>query len=211
MTEVLAIGKRSNNAQLIEEAAQLGYLDGLVIDLTYGEGKFWTRFRPDEERFVTNDLHKPAELRLDFCDTRLDAERYDAVVFDPPYKLAGRRDTFDAAKGAQSMDSRYGTGGSYVPIGRTAELIDCGTREACRISRRFVLVKCMDQVASGRIHWQTDDVTATAKSCGFRKLDSLILPGGRKQSPKRRQVHARRNYSTLLVFVRETKRKGKAQ
>lgn len=198
MGEVLAIGQHSNNAQLIEDAAQLGYLDGLVLDPTYGEGKFWSRFRPTD--FATNDLHKPADLSYDFCNVGLNDDTFDAVVFDPPYKLAGKRDDGGLTDGDITMEGRYGTGGEYVPTRKVAELLVCGTQEACRLSRRFVLVKCMDQVASGRVHWQTDDVTAAAAACGFRKADSFMLKRSRAQDLKRRQVHARRNYSTLLVF-----------
>lgn len=207
MTEVLAIGKWSNNAQLIEGAAQLGYLDGSVIDLTYGEGKFWSRFRPDD--LLTNDLHKQADIHVDFCNTGQADQDFDAVVFDPPYKLAGRRSDRRQNDGLHMMDGRYGTGGDYVPLRNVQQLLVDGTTEACRISRRFVLVKCMDQVSSGRIRWQTDDVTGAATAAGFRKADSLMLKRGRAQDKRRRQVHARRNYSTLLVFVRIPKRRGK--
>ena len=37
------------NADLIEQVRKLGYLDGSVIDLTYGDnGGWWKRWRPDD-------------------------------------------------------------------------------------------------------------------------------------------------------------------
>lgn len=93
---VMAISTARNNAELIEECAQLGYLTDtdLVLDPTYGLGRFWTR-------------------------------------------------------------------------------------------------------------WQTIEFTNHAVGLGSRLVDQLHLPSYRPQPAGRRQVHARRNYSTLLVLQKD--------
>lgn len=206
MTEILAIGKRSNNAQLIVDCVELGYIVGSVLDLTYGEGNFWTKHRPED--LVTNDLFKEADFNEDWRSrTQWQSESFTTVVFDPPYKLAGARDNGGSSGGGLTMDDRYGTE-QYSPVSSVRQDLISGTQEACRLSSQFVIVKCMDQVAGGKVNWQTDDVTLAATECQFRKVDLLMLKRGRAQDPERRQLHARRNYSTLLVFERLLRSQG---
>ena len=69
-----------SNAELVAAVAPM-YLTGSVMDCTYGEGKWWTLFRPD--LFVAHDLHKLDGV--DFTDLPEPDETYDAVCFDPPY------------------------------------------------------------------------------------------------------------------------------
>lgn len=54
MTAVLSIGERTTNAELMADCAALGYLDGHVLDATYGLGNFWTTFAPAQ--FTACDL-----------------------------------------------------------------------------------------------------------------------------------------------------------
>src|SRR5688572_3505485 len=78
----------ATNGPLLAAAAQLWIgPDDLVVDVTYGKGNFWTRYRPG--RLVTHDL------ALDGVDFRHLPEApgsVDVVVFDPPYIPQGGRD-----------------------------------------------------------------------------------------------------------------------
>jgi hypothetical protein len=93
-----------DNGPLIAAAATLWIKpDDLVIDATYGRGKFWTCYRP--ERLVMHDI------ALDGVDFRHlpEADRsVDAVVFDPPYVAPGGRDT-------SSQRGRLDNGGFIKP------------------------------------------------------------------------------------------------
>lgn len=192
MTDVSAIGAWRNNADLIADVAKLGYLDGHVLDLTYGKGNFWTEYLP--ESITTNDLNpeRDVDFHWDFRDVPLPSFRFDAVVLDPPYRLNGTPD--------QDFDDAYGITEPTRWQDRMALILD-GVREACRLSRGYVLVKCQAQVVSGAVRWQDREVAARAEACGFAHVDRFDLPTKpRKQPPGRRQVHARRNHSTLLVF-----------
>jgi hypothetical protein len=185
---VLAIGAWRNNGELIADVARLGYLDGSVLDATFGEGKFWTEYRP--EVLVTNDLHKPADLRVDFRALPFPADTFDAVAFDPPYRLSGRRDLGE-------FDDRYGTDKGKT----TAEVLDdlcSGAVECYRVARRHLLVKCQDQTANGRRQRQADLVTRAVKEAGGGKLERFDLI--HTPRPQRSQKTARSNSSQLLVF-----------
>ena len=194
---VLAVAER-DNADLMADCARLGYLDGLVVDVTYGLGRFWTKHRPD--LFLAYDLDPARAVDgVELADCRqlpLHDQSVDSVVFDPPYKLNGT----STGQGVAASDAAYGVAGGYVPArDRHALLLD-GTSEALRVARRYVLVKCQDQISSSKYHPQTFLVWERARSHGAELVDLLHVVGGRAQPPGRRQVHASRNYSSLLVF-----------
>jgi hypothetical protein len=176
------------NAHLMADVAALGYVTGTVFDATYGLGNFWTEYRPD--LLVTNDLYTPADFALDFTKTGFLDGMFSTVVFDPPYKLNGTPSEADVPYGVH-FPTRWQD---------RMDLIARGTEECARITNTFLLVKCMDQVCSGAMRWQTDLVTEAANITKVDRFDFLSSP--RPQPGTRRQVHAASNYSTLLVFAR---------
>lgn len=196
---ILAVQKWATNGHLIKDVAELGYLrkEWLTLDPTYGLGTFWTEWRPD--RLACSDIdRRRTDLTVDFTKMPWAEETFDAVVFDPPYKLNGTA--------TESVDARYGVGGRYVGIeGRHVLMVD-GLTECIRVTRPGgnILVKCQDQVASGRKWWQTDLMTGVARRHGCHKVDRFDFLSHRAQPSGRRQVHAHVGYSTLLVFRKET-------
>ena len=188
------------NAELIEDVARLGYLSGQILDCTYGYGTFWKNWRPAEDRFVACDIDEaksPLGVSINFCKLPFNSERFDSVVFDPPYKMNGTSRPEDRA-----ADERYGV---HIPARwqDRMQLICDGLIECMRVSRRYVLAKCMDQVVSGRKVWQTATLYQTAWNYHYRlvdRFDMLVTP--RPQPEGRRQVHTQAIYSTLLVFER---------
>lgn len=194
---ILAIDKWATNADLIADCATLGYLgDRRTLDPTYGYGTFWQKFRPSD--LTASDLDpakSPIGYSVDF--TRLpweDGEFHD-VVFDGPYKLNGNPSDTDG------VDERYGVH-RYTDWRDRMGLLEAGVKECARVCSGFLLVKCQDQVCSGKVRWQTDILTAAVAGAGFGKVDRLDFLSYRPQPNGRRQVHARRNASTLLVFKR---------
>lgn len=194
---VLAAHTWRNNAELIADVARLGYITGRVVDLTYGHGLFWTRYRPDQ--LVAHDRNPEKGDGVDFRRLPEPDGTYDTVVFDPPYKLSGTPALGD-------FDQRYGIDVPTRWQDRMALILD-GTREAVRVCRPggHVLVKCQDQVVSGAIRWQTREVAAVAESHGCVQVDRFDLLGKHRPQPAgRRQVHAQGRPSTLLVFRKAT-------
>lgn len=188
---VLAAHPWRNNAELIAACRTLGYLhdDWPTLDPTYGRGGFWKIWRP--HNLVTHDLVIDG---VDFRDLPHPDGAFQAVTFDPPYKLNG---TPTAA-----VDSRYGV---HVVASRDErhQLILDGIDECARVLAPggWLLIKCQDQVNGGKVRWQTRMFADRAEEKhGMRLVDALLMLGMRPQPPDRRQVHARRNYSTLLVL-----------
>ncbi len=229
MSAIRSIGHWPTNAHLIADAHALGYFSnspddpddvGTVLDATYGEGNFWTVWRP--EHLTTVDLYKRAAVCADFRALPFPDRAFDVVVFDPPYKLNGT-----PAMG--EMDHRYGTE-RRTTRGDVLGAIADGARECWRLTGRWLLVKVMDQVEGGQMRWQTDLVTerlADVCRCGHgrwehhdpidrlrsgacatftpsaRKVDRFDYPNqGIPQPGDRQQRTARRTHSQLLVFRR---------
>lgn len=203
MTAVLAVGPWRTNAELIAHGVvPLGYLapSMSVLDPTWGLGRWWRLWRPDV--LVGSDLD-PAKSPGPAADFRSLPYRdgvWDAVAFDPPYKLNGA----STARGPAVSDEGYGVAVSYTRWQDRHELIRDGITESVRVLRPggHLLVKCQDQVSSGAVRWQTREFADHAEAQGCRLVDALHVVGHRRQPSGRRQVHARRNYSTLLVLRR---------
>ena len=202
--DVDAVTRWTDNAALIADVARLGprkepYLHGHVLDLTYGEGNFWTRWRP--ERLTTNDKFKPAQHAHDFRDTPWPNCAFDVVVLDPPYKLNGT-----PAMG--EMDRRFGTAHD-MKRDEVLALLLRGALEAFRLCRVYALVKCQDQVEGGLKRWQTDMVVRALEAHGAQKVDRFDFVYTPIPQPAEKQVRSRSNASQLLVFRKPPRmRKG---
>ena len=196
---VLAAHRWHTNGHMIADVAQLGYLDGRVFDATYGQGAFWKIWRP--ENLVTNDLHTDADHHYDFrMFPREWQSFFDAVVFDPPYKLNGTSRPQDFA-----TDNPYGVAGPYVSAkARDALMVD-GLIQCSWVTRRYLLVKCQDQVCSGHMHWQTVMMIDAARTWSMELVDRFDLLGKHRPQPMegRQQKHAHGRPSTLLVFRKD--------
>lgn len=198
---VMSLGDWNTNGDLIADIARLGYLtkEGATLDVTYGEGTFWTVFRPDVLVGTDIDPEKSDKLvgPVDFTDQPWDDASFDNVVFDPDYKLNGRPDP--------KIDKRYGV---HVRTNRVTRLgkIEAGVHECARVlGSGFLIVKCMDQVEGGKMRWQTDLVTRAAEDAGLVKVDVFIFRSYRPQPHGTTQKHARHNFSTALIFKRVKK------
>ena len=200
MSQVLAADSYPSNAELIVACRDLGYLrdEWYTLDPTYGRGTFWREWRP--LRLSVHDIDPdkvPGGESIDFTNMGLYPDDFfDAVVFDGPYKLNGTPDG--------GVDERYGV---HEPTRwqDRMELIRDGITECVRVLKPggFLLVKCQDQVCSGKVRWQTRSFADHAEDLGCRLVDMLHKIGGRPQPAGRRQVHARHNYSTMLILQKD--------
>jgi hypothetical protein len=199
MSEIMAIGDRRNNAELVVDLHALGYLDDDTLDATYGLGRFWTLWRPAKLAAVDIDPSRTT-IVADFRELPFNDGTFRSVVLDPPYKLNGT----STGKGVAASDVDYGVGGSYSSVADKHQMIFDGITECIRVLQRggHLIVKCQDQVVSGAVHWQTRLFADHAEFHGCRLVDMLHVQGYRKQPPGRRQLHARRDYSTALVFAK---------
>lgn len=205
---------QGTNADLMAAVAPY-YLTGSVLDVTYGEGKWWDRFRPDP--FTFHDLYK-----VDGVDFRALPEAdatVDTVTFDPPYVISGGISTGSAL--AVGFQNRYGIGDHNIALmgrrnGRIGNdlmhdfLLD-GLTEVLRVARCYALVKCMEFAQGGGVtstigrdfHDTPFLMTKWALELGWIKHDCIVHhtgsgPGGHNIWEAKR---ARRHHSYLLVFT----------
>lgn len=194
------------NADLIATIAPL-YLTGSVLDVTYGEGAWWKRFQPAD--FTAHDLHKLDGV--DFRDLPEADHSIDTVCFDPPYVISGTHSSDRLGPGFQN---RYGIGlHNLSGMANTSRgeqdfraMICAGLLEALRVSRGWVLVKCMEFAQGSHASTDFHDipflVTSWALEMGAVKHDQIVHhtgsgPGGHNIYEVKR---ARRHHSYLIVF-----------
>lgn len=194
---VLAFTRYRTNAELILALRDLGYLhaDWLTLDPTWGRGTFWKLWRPD--RLITHDLEPDG---IDFRDMAYPDDHFDAVVFDPPYKLNG--------KPTEAVDARYGVAGAYQSVEDRHWMIKNGITECIRVLKPggYLMVKAQDQVSGGKVRWQTIEFSRHAELWGAELVDMLHFESYRPQPEGRAQHHARRNYSSMLVCRKDRTR-----
>lgn len=188
---VLAANHWPTNGHLIVDCARLGYLNGQVLDPTYGRGVWWRRFRPEWLTVYTNDH--------DFRSLPEKDESFDSIVYDPPYVSPGGRST----TGIPEFFKRFGMDDCPRTPEDLQRLIEQGMDEMHRLLRPggFLLQKTKCYISSGKFFPGTYLTQKYAMEVlGMEPVDrfEVVRPLG-PQSQKR-QVHARRNVSTLLVF-----------
>ena len=181
------------NADLIDQIRHLGYFDGSVIDLTYGRGSWWKVWRPDG--LAWHDLEIDG---VDFTDLPYEDRSWDTVCFDPPYIIVGGRESSTK----KDFQAAFG-----INVHRKQSDLDAmvraGLAEAARVTRHYLLVKCMDFVATATFTPMTYRVAGWANEIGLHLHDEIIHnagsgPGGHNIVTQKR---ARRAHSKLLVFT----------
>lgn len=200
---VLAANRWASNAELIADCHVLGYLrdDWVTLDPTYGRGIWWKRWRPK-----TLVIHNRPDDGLDFRQLPHADNTFQAIAFDPPFVSIGGRKT----TGLPEYHDRFGmTDAPSTPLGVQA-MINEGLDEMVRVlrPRGMLLVKSQDYISSGQF-WPGTHYTLTyALGLGCEIVDRLEHIGSPRPQPTRtrkdgtpvRQIHARRNLSTLLVL-----------
>ncbi len=202
---VLAAHNWPSNAELILDCSRLGYLqdDWLTLDPTFGKGVWWQLWKPKQLVALNRKLDGSDFRKLDYPDNH-----FDAIAFDPPYCSKGGRST----SGITKMDERYGQDDAPATPALLQDLINDGLTEMHRLAKpgAIVLTKSMDYVSSGQL-WEGTYLTRKhAEELGFKAVDRFEHVGHPgPQPPGRRQVHARRNLSTLYVFRKPGRRSNR--
>ena len=181
-----------NNADLLAAIAPL-YLHGrTVLDVTYGRGRWWTKYRP--ESLVFHDL---AIDGVDFTDLPYEDKTFDVVCYDPPYQHGSSTSTFD-------HQHRFGTA-QHRNQKELTDLMCAGLREALRVSSDFVLAKSMRYMGQTKLFHGPFILATEAVAHGYEIYDHIVhhsgpMPGNGWQI--RQQTRAAARHSDLLVFRR---------
>jgi hypothetical protein len=190
---VQSVVRCQDNGPLIAAAAQLWIKpDDIVLDVTYGQGRFWTTFRP--EHLVTHDL---AIDGVDFRHLPEPDASVDVVVFDPPY-IQGSRE--GSTRREEFLD-RYGLFEAPRKSSEVLELAAAGMTEAARVLRPKgrLFVKCMDYIDKRFVQGR-HNVVATAHTLGLEQVDEFVHHSGIGPGAWERQLHSRRAHSFLCIF-----------
>jgi hypothetical protein len=222
---IYAAHRWRTNAELVADIAEL-YLDRrmVTVDVTYGLGAWWNAWRPGELVPHGLDLDGRGHLDdgVDFTALPEADGTYDLAAFDPPYVSTGGRETQGAA--GEELARRFGMGTSSPSPAANQDLVNAGLAELYRVlkpsTRRnepvtgLAIVKVQDYVSSGRLFDGVYRTTTAALDLGFLVLDrfELLTSGGpqptaNRDGTPRRQVHARRNHSTMLVLLKAPRRR----
>jgi hypothetical protein len=190
-----------NNADLMVAVCRL-YLEPryTIADLTYRNGVFWRKVGADiRQRVVGSDLETVERgLVCDLRSTPYADNSFDVCVLDLPYAHTGRVPNHLTAS---RYDASTTLAHSHDEI---RALYRDSLKEASRIARHQIWVKCKDEIESGRQCWSHIEIFKDATALGLYARDMFILipPSGGVTERWRTQHHARKAHSYLWVFER---------
>ncbi len=178
------------NADLVPSIVEM-YIheDDVIADVTYGRGVFWKNVELSKYDFRPTDL----QTGVDFKDLPYSDSSIDVIVLDPPYMHGG-------ATVKKSINDCYkNQNTSHESVIR---LYAQGILEASRVLKKKgrILVKCQDEIESGRQRMSHIEICNLLDLFGFRLLDLFVLvqstiPAMRES----KQKTARKNHSYMLV------------
>ncbi len=180
-----------------------------VADVTYGKGIFWKKVPDGAYNLLATDI----ETGVDCRDLPYEDATIDCVVLDPPYM-----------EGLYRRDKRNLAGdGTFAPFRETysngktdngepkyhAAVIDLYVKagmEAARVLKPYgvFIVKCQDEVGANVQNLTHVELVNAYTAQGFYARDLFVLVRSNRPAVSRmvRQVHARKNHSYFLVFVK---------
>lgn len=205
----------AGNAEVFSLILQLHVSSGAVIaDVTYGKGVFWRNVNIAEYTLHATDIDTGVDCR----DLPYDDMSLDCVVLDPPYMegLYRRSKTHLAGSGSHGAFREHYSNGQTTAGGPKYHeaVLDMYFRagsEAYRVLKDngVLIVKCQDEVSANRQRLTHVEIINRYEEMGFYVKDLFITI--RKNRPGisrlKKQVHARKNHSYFLVFVKIPKGK----
>jgi len=199
-----------SNDEIFPQILALHVRDGsLVADVTYGKGVFWKRVPKGRYILKPSDISDGVDCRnLPYDDASIDC-----VVFDPPYMegLFRKSAAHLAGTGSHGSFREYYSNGEPTDGGpkyheAVLDLYVKGGREAHRVLREegVFIVKCQDEVSANRQRLTHVEIINAYEQTGFYTKDLFIVVRRNRPGVSRliAQVHARKNHSYFLVFVK---------
>lgn len=206
----------SGNAEVFPQILSLHVPDGATIaDVTWGKGVFWAKVPRSKYTLKATDV----QMGVDCRKLPYENESLDCVVLDPPYMEGLFRKSADhmAGHGSHSAFRKNYSNGLATEEGgpkwhaAVTDLYFKAGKEACRVlkSEGVLIVKCQDEVSANR-QWLTHvEIINEYAGYGFYCKDLFVIV--RTNAPViarlKKQVHARKNHSYFLVFVKTKKKK----
>jgi hypothetical protein len=186
-----------------------------VADVTYGKGVFWRKVPRDTYRMLATDIQMGVDCRkLPYDDGSIDC-----VVLDPPYMEGLHRRSEDHLAGAgnyRAFREHYSNGEASASQPKyhdaVLDLYFKAGEEAYRVLRDggIMIVKCQDEVSANTQRLTHVEIINEYERTGFYTKDLFVVVRANKPAMSRvlKQVHARKNHSYFLVFVKNGARRG---
>jgi hypothetical protein len=209
-TDVVLSAHIGGNADVFPQILTLHVPEGAVVaDVTYGKGVFWRNVPKDKYKLLATDIAQGVDCR----QLPYDEASVDCIVLDPPYMegFFRRDDNHKAGGGTHSAFRAYYSNGNECSEGpkwhhAVTDLYFKAGREAYRVLKDggILIVKCQDEVSANR-QWLTHiEIYNEYALYGFYCKDLFVVV--RENTPGvsrlKKQVHARKNHSYFMVFVK---------
>ncbi len=220
-TDLIFSAHVGNNADVFPHILQLHVEEGAAIaDVTYGKGVFWRKVDTSKYDFRPSDIATGIDCR----DLPYESGSLDAVVLDPPYMEGFYRSGNAVKAGAgthRAFREHYSNGDEAPKRGggkwhaAVLEFYEESGKEAHRTlrDRGALIVKCQDEVSANRQNLTHVEIINAYAEIGFYCKDLFVVVRQNKPGMSRvlKQVHARKNHSYFLVFLKIPKGKTLSQ
>jgi tRNA G10 N-methylase Trm11 len=178
----------------------------LIADVTHGRGVFWSNVPEGLYRVRATDIKTGTDCRnLPYEDGQIDC-----VVLDPPYMHSpGGTAHLDHQNFEEYYRNNEPVASDLKYHDAVLDLYFRAADEARRVlrSQGIYIVKCQDEVCSNRQRLTHVEIINELDKKGFRVVDLLVVVRMARPGVSRtvHQVHARKNHSYFLVFVKDEK------
>jgi hypothetical protein len=216
-SDVVITAHVGGNAEIFPQILDLHVPVGSVIaDVTWGKGVFWQKVPEGLYEVHGSDIADGVDCRkLPYADISIDC-----VVLDPPYMEGFYRENVDHKAGSDSHFSfrdAYSNGdevndcdnltGTQKWHGAVTDMYFKAGLEAKRVLKKngVLIVKCQDEVSAGK-QWLTHvEIINEYQKYGYYTKDLFVVVRTNRPSISRlkKQVHARKNHSYFLIFIKK--------
>lgn len=181
----------------------------IVADVTWGKGVFWKNVPEGQYDVRATDLKTGVDCRhLPYKSGEIDC-----VVLDPPYMEGLLRKNVDHLGGSGTYAAfreaySHGKAVEGEPKWHDAvlDLYYKAADEAYRVLRKkgILIVKCQDEVSAGKQRLTHVEIINEYELKGFIVKDLFVVVRRNSASVSRvvKQLHARKNHSYFLVFIK---------
>lgn len=217
-TDIIMSASVSGNADVFPYILELHVPKGAKIaDVTYGGGVFWKNVDISAYELLKTDISSGVDCR----SLPYESSSLDAVVLDPPYMegLLRNNSEHKAGGGNYLAFRNYYSNGDETSNGpkwhaAVTDLYFKAGAEAYRVLKEngILIVKCQDEVSANR-QWLTHvEIINHYEKLGYYTKDLFVIVRQNKAGVSRlkKQVHARKNHSYFLVFVKIPKGKKRS-
>ena len=206
-----------SNVEIFPQILSLHVPEGArIADVTFGKGVFWRNVDCTKYELLKSDISMGVDCRA----LPYEVHSLDAVILDPPYMEGFYRSenaqkagggTHDAFRQYYSNGDEAASNGAKWHAAVTDLYFKAG-KEAHRVLKDngVLIVKCQDEVSANR-QWLTHvEIIVEYEKYGFHAKDLFIVVRSNKPGVSRlkKQVHARKNHSYFLIFMKMSQGKS---